>query len=151
MGDAPNERRVRVRADEWNEPLAFAQATRVGNQVWVAGQVAVDDDGTPVGVGDATAQAERVWRNLAQVLDAAGAGLRDVVQTTTYIVDRAYRDAATEARRRHLPGPDYPTNTLLIVDGLGRPEYLLEVSAVAVLRTQGQPPRSPSARGDAPR
>jgi enamine deaminase RidA (YjgF/YER057c/UK114 family) len=122
-----------VAAAEWNEPLAFAQATQVGNQVWIAGQVAVDGEGNPVGVGDAQVQADQVWANLANVLAAAGGELADLVATTTYIVDRAYRDAATDARRRWLAGTTYPTNTLLIVDGLGRPEYLLEISAVAVL------------------
>ena len=133
MTQRAERRRVRVHPGEWNEPLAFAQATRAGNQLWIAGQVAVDAEGSPVGVGDADAQAEQVWRNMGAVLAAAGGSLDDLVQTTTYIVDRAWRDAATAARRRHLSGPDYPTNTLLIVDGLGRPEYLIEVSAVAVL------------------
>jgi enamine deaminase RidA (YjgF/YER057c/UK114 family) len=109
----------------------------VGDQLWIAGQVAVDPDGSPVGVGDPDAQAERVWANLAAVLQAAGGGLNDLVATTTYIVDRAYRDAATAARRRWLEGTTYPTNTLVIVDALGRPEYLLEVSAVAVLARAG--------------
>jgi enamine deaminase RidA (YjgF/YER057c/UK114 family) len=129
--------RIRVHETEWNEPLAFAQATRVGDQLWIAGQVAVDAEGAPVGIGDAQRQAEQIWANLAQVLEAAGGGLDDIVSTTTYIVDRAYRDAATVARRRWLQGTTYPTNTLVIVDGLGRPEYLLEVSAVAVLGSGG--------------
>jgi enamine deaminase RidA (YjgF/YER057c/UK114 family) len=123
--------------NEWNEPLAFAQATRVGDQLWIAGQVAVDADGALVGIGDADRQAEQVWANLDAVLKAAGGGLDDLVATTTYVVDRAYRDAATDARRRWLQGTTYPTNTLVIVDGLGRPEYLLEVSAVAVLGSGG--------------
>ena len=135
--NAPAKRRIRVRDAEWNEPLAFAQATQVGGQLWVAGQVAVDGDGAPVGIGDAARQAEQVWANLATVLQAAGGGLGDLVSTTTYLVDRAYRDAATQARGRWLQGTTYPTNTLLIVDGLGRPEYLLEVSAVAVLGSGG--------------
>ena len=125
--------RIRVQTDEWNESLAFSQGVAVGDQLWIAGQVAVDDAGTPVGLGDPHAQAERIWRNLARVLEAAGGDLGDLVQTTTWIVDRAYRDAATEARKRHLAGPDYPTNTLVIIDGLGRPEYLIEISGVAVL------------------
>ena len=129
--------RVRVQETEWNEPLAFAQATRVGDQLWIAGQVAVDADGAPVGIGDPDRQAEQVWANLEAVLKAAGGGLDDLVATTTYIVDRAYRDAATDARRRWLEGTTYPTNTLVIIDGLGRPEYLLEVSAVAVLGSGG--------------
>jgi enamine deaminase RidA (YjgF/YER057c/UK114 family) len=134
---ARRKQRIRVHETEWNEPLAFAQATRVGDQLWIAGQVAVDADGAPVGIGDAERQAEQVWANLKAVLKAAGGGLADLVATNTYIVDRAYRDAATEARRRWLDGTTYPTNTLVIVDGLGRPEYLLEVSAVAVLGSGG--------------
>ena len=133
----PGKQRIRVGAAEWNEPLAFAQATRVGEQLWIAGQVAVDGDGAPVGIGDADTQAEQVWANLAHVLKVAGGGRDDLVSTTTYIVDRAYRDAATQVRGRWFQGTTYPTNTLLIVDGLGRPEYLLEVSAVAVLGSGG--------------
>ena len=133
FGDPPA-RRVRVAEREGNEPLAFSQAVRVGDQLWIAGQVAVAADGSPVGLGDADHQAEQVWRNLRHVLEAAGGRLDDLVATTTYITDRAFRDAATGARRRFLNGPDYPTNTLVIIDGLGRPEYLIEVSGIAVLR-----------------
>ena len=130
---APPKQRIRLSEEEWNEPLAYSQATRVGDQLWIAGQVAVDPNGDPVGLADPHKQAEQIWANLAGVLAAAGGGLDELVATTTYIVDRAYRDAATQARRRWLEGTTYPTNTLVIVDGLGRPEYLLEVSAVAVL------------------
>lgn len=133
MGSNQRPRRIRRFSEEWNEPLAFSQAVRAGNQLWIAGQVAVDEDGSPVGIGDGARQAEQVWRNLAGVLEAAGGSLDDLVSTTTWIVDRAYRDAATEARQRWLNGPDYPTNTLLIIDGLGRPEYLIEIAGVAIL------------------
>lgn len=143
MADRP--RRIRRFEQEWNEPLGFSQAVRAGNQLWIAGQVAVDDDGTPVGIGDAAAQAERIWHNLSQVLAAGGGSLGDLVATTTYIVDRAYRDAATAARNRWLTGPAWPTNTLVIVDGLGRPEYLIEISALAVLEPEpaARDPRPP--------
>lgn len=133
MGSNQRPRRIRRFSEEWNEPLAFSQAVRAGNQLWIAGQVAVDEDGSTVGIGDGARQAEQVWRNLAGVLEAAGGSLDDLVSTTTWIVDRAYRDAATEARQRWLNGPDYPTNTLLIIDGLGRPEYLIEIAGVAIL------------------
>jgi enamine deaminase RidA (YjgF/YER057c/UK114 family) len=136
MSSNQRPRRIRRFREEWNEPLAFSQAVRAGNQLWIAGQVAVDEHGTPVGIGNGARQAEQVWRNLAGVLETAGGGLDDLVSTTTWIVDRAYRDAATEARQRWLTGPDYPTNTLLIIDGLGRPEYLIEIAAVAILEEQ---------------
>lgn len=127
-------RRVRRFEREWNEPLAFSQAVRVGEQVWIAGQVAVDEEGAPVGAGDATAQAEQVWHHLSQTLAAAGGQLGDLVATTTYLVDRAHREVAATVRHRWLRGPDWPTNTLVIVDGLARAEFLIEIPAVAVLR-----------------
>jgi enamine deaminase RidA (YjgF/YER057c/UK114 family) len=133
----PGKQRVHIQETEWTEPRAFAQATRVGDQLWIAGQVAVDADGAPVGIGEADRQAEQVRANLEAALKAAGGGLGDLVATTTDIVDRADRDTATEARRRWLQGTTDPTNTRVIVDGLGRPEYLLEVSAVAALRSGG--------------
>lgn len=133
MADGSGKQRVRVADVEWNEPLAFSQVVRAGDQLWIAGQVAVDAAGAPVGVGDPAAQAEQIWRNLGHVLATAGGSLDDLVSTTTYITDRAYREAASEARKRHLTGPTWPTNTLVIIDGLGRPEYLIEVSGVAVL------------------
>ncbi len=66
MANPLEARRVRVDTDGWHEPLAFAQATRVGSQLWIAGQVAVEPDGTPVGIGDPGAHAERVWQNPAR-------------------------------------------------------------------------------------
>lgn len=128
-----DKQRIRLAEAEWNDPLAFSQAVRVGGQLWIAGQVAVDADGASVGIGDPAVQAERIWDNLERVLAAAGTDLDALVATTTYIVDRAYRDAATRVRARRLDGRTYPTNTLVIVAGLGRPEFLIEVSAVAVL------------------
>ncbi len=125
--------RIRRFDEEWNDAVAFSQAVRAGNQLWIAGQIPIDDDGATVGLGDPAAQAEQVWRNMAAVLDAAGGGLDDLVATTTWLTDRAWREPITEVRRQWLRGPTYPTNTLLIIDGLGRAEYLIEISAVAVL------------------
>lgn len=71
----PNQRPQRVRrfSEEWNESLAFSQAVRAGNQLWIAGRVAVDAHGTPVGIGDGAHQGEQVWRNLAGVLERPAA------------------------------------------------------------------------------
>jgi enamine deaminase RidA (YjgF/YER057c/UK114 family) len=133
MSIGNGKQRVRLSHDEWNEPLAFSQGVVVGNQLWIAGQVPVDRDGTSVGVDDPEAQAEAMFANLQAVLQAAGADLDDLVATTTYLVDRADRQIVTQARGAWLTGPAYPTNTLVIVAGLGRPEFRMEISGVAVL------------------
>jgi len=125
--------RIRRFDEEWNDAAAFSQAVRAGNQLWIAGQIPIDETGATVGLGDPAAQAEQVWRNMAAVLEAAGGDLGDLVATTTWLTDRAWREPITAVRRRWLQGPTYPTNTLVIIDGLARPEYLIEISAVAIL------------------
>jgi enamine deaminase RidA (YjgF/YER057c/UK114 family) len=111
-----------------------AEVTR-GRLIFVSGQVAQDASGNPVGAGDMKAQTRQVFENLKVALAGCGATYRDVVQLTSYIVDipkniEAYR----EVRQEYLSGlPQPPTSTTVGVSALVRPEYLLEVEAIAVL------------------
>jgi enamine deaminase RidA (YjgF/YER057c/UK114 family) len=100
--------------------------------VFVAGQVAQDAAGEVVGMGDFQAQASQVFDNLSRALASAGATLRDLVKITIYITDPRFRDPLREINRHYLP-TDQPTSTLLVVAGLARPEYLIEIDAVAAL------------------
>ncbi|MEW2399347.1 RidA family protein [Streptomyces sp. NPDC046862] len=104
-----------------------------GRQLWISGQVSMDADGAVVGAGDITRQAEQVFENLAAVLRAAGGDMSHVVSTTTYVTDRALLLPVNEVRSRYLTADPAPTSTLLVVAGLARPDFLLEISAVAVL------------------
>ena len=111
-----------------------AEVTR-GKLVFVSGQVAQDVNGNPVGAGDMKAQAKQVFENLKVALAAAGASEKDVVKLTSYVVDIArniepYREARQEAWG-NVPVP--PTSTTVGVSALVRPEYLLEVEAIAVV------------------
>jgi 2-iminobutanoate/2-iminopropanoate deaminase len=116
-------------------PFRYSYGIRTGNIVWIAGQVPRDGAGLLVGVGDIEAQAVQVFENVKAVVEAAGGTMDDVVQTTTYITDRPYREAVNEVRNRYFRGPLFPTATLLIISGLGVPEYLVEMEAIAVLRS----------------
>ena len=115
---------------------AYSNGVRVGDLVFVAGQVALDRDGRLVGPGDVAAQTRQVFHNIAQVLEAAGSSISRVVETTTYLVGREsihpFLEARTALFQELFPEGDYPANTLLIVDGLVREEFLVEVKAVAV-------------------
>ena len=117
----------------------YSQAirTRSSDLVFVAGQVAVDVDGNLVGEGDAGAQTRQVLENIGRVLTAAGASLSNVVEFTTYVVGRESSQPVIEARtglfREMFPDGDYPPNTLLVVDGLVKEEFLIEIKAVAVV------------------
>lgn len=112
-------------------------SVRPGRLVFVAGQLGLDADGKLAGPGDAAAQTRQALRNVGYVLAAAGGGFGDVVEFTTYVVGResvagfiAGRDAEFPAM---FPDGGYPPNTLLVVAGLVREEFLVEIKAVAAL------------------
>ena len=94
-------------------------------------------DGNSVGVGDMTAQTRQVFENLGGILESVGATFSNVVEFTTYVVGRdsvqGYIAGRTEVYPGIFPDGDYPPNTLLVVDGLVREEFLLEIKAVAAL------------------
>ncbi len=99
--------------------------------LFIAGQTAADRDGNVVGVGDIRAQARKAFENVGSVLKEAGLGFEHLVKTTVYLTDRSYRDEYNRVRTEILPKADRPTSTLLIISGLARPEYLIEIEAVA--------------------
>jgi reactive intermediate/imine deaminase len=100
--------------------------------IYIAGQVAVDRDGTVVGVADMKAQAEQVFRNLGAALAAAGAGFADVVKMTIYVTDMAQAPGVREVRARYF-GPSVPASTLVQVAALARPELMIEIEVVAAV------------------
>lgn len=109
----------------------YNKGMRVGNVVFVSGQVPWNQAGEVVGIGDIEAQATQVFENMRIVLEAAGASFSDVVSTTTYLTNVLYRPAVNEARQRY--GLTNTTNTSIIVSSLVMPEFLLEVRAIAVV------------------
>jgi 2-iminobutanoate/2-iminopropanoate deaminase len=117
--------------------FCYSYGVRCDSHLWIAGQVALRD-GQLVGEGDIALQARTVFENLELVVTAAGGSLDDLVETTTYMTDRSYSAAINAARAKVLRGPVKPTSTLLVVAGLARPEFLVEVSAVAVLGHRSQ-------------
>jgi enamine deaminase RidA (YjgF/YER057c/UK114 family) len=105
-----------------------------GRTVYIAGQVAVDSTNAIVGQGDFRAQAERVFANLRIALASVGATYSDLVKTTTFITDVSNSVALREIRTKYLDPARPPANSLIPVPALARPELLLEIEAVAVLR-----------------
>ena len=107
-------------------------AVRAGDHVYLRGQTAMDLDGKIVGVGDAAAQTENAMQCAKILLEEAGARLEDVVKITIYITDRANREAVYRVVGKWLRGV-YPVSTGLIVQGLAKLEYLMEIDIVAVI------------------
>ncbi|MCO4694345.1 RidA family protein [Streptomyces sp. RO-S4] len=107
--------------------------TGTGRLVAVSGQLALDEDGALVGEGDAGAQARQVFENLRRCLAAAGATFDDVVKLTYFVTDMAHMPAVRAARAAHLPDDRLPAASAVQVAALVRPEFLLEVEALAVV------------------
>jgi enamine deaminase RidA (YjgF/YER057c/UK114 family) len=106
-----------------------------GELAFIAGQVAVDRSGNSVGVGDLAAQVNQVFANLGDILKDLGADFEQVVQLTTYLTSAesipTFMSARSALFPRLFPGGAYPPNTLLVIDRLVKPEFLIEVAAIA--------------------
>ena len=103
-----------------------------GNHIFLRGQTAMDLDGHIVGIGDAAAQAENAMACTKILLEEAGSKLEDICKITIYITDRAYREPVYRVVGKWLKGV-YPVSTGLIVNGLAKPEYLMEIDVEAVI------------------
>lgn len=113
---------------------SYSNLARVDDLVFVAGQVGLDAESRLAGpaVAEQTTQA---YENVRTILASEGGSLRDVVRFVSYLISPA--DVAEFYRARHdyfttaFPDGAYPPNTLLIVAGLVRPEFRVEIDATA--------------------
>ena len=136
---AGTERQV-INTDKAPQPLgAYSQAIRVkgGELLYIAGQVGVDKDGNLPGDGGMAAQVRQTYENIGGILESVGASFSDVVEFTTYVVGRSsvqpFMAARADVFPSLYPDGDYPPNTLLVIEGLVREEFLVEIKAVAAL------------------
>jgi 2-iminobutanoate/2-iminopropanoate deaminase len=104
-----------------------------GTPVFIAGQVANDKSGAVVGKGDFRAQTKQVFENLKTAVEAAGGTMSDVAKITIYVTDLSQIAALREIRQQYFTG-NLPASTLVQVVSLARPEYLLEIEAIAGVR-----------------
>ena len=115
--------------------VAIATGSRL---VFIAGQVARDATGNAVGAGDLAAQTERVFRNVAIAVEAAGGRFADIAKLNVYVVDwspekmAALGEGAFRAAAVADVDPLKPI-TLIGVAALGEPDLLIEIEATAVL------------------
>ena len=104
-----------------------------GRMVFVRGQIGQDlDTCESVAVGDAAGQAEKAMANIAMLLEEAGSKLEHVCKITIYLVDPRYREPVYRTVGRWLKGV-HPVSTGIVVSALARPEWLVEIDAIAVI------------------
>ena len=104
-----------------------------GTMVFVRGQIGQDlDTSASVAIGDVAGQTEQAMANIKMLLDEAGSSLDHVCKITIYIVDPRYREAVYRVVGKWLKGV-FPVSTGIVVSALARPEWLVEIDAIAVI------------------
>jgi enamine deaminase RidA (YjgF/YER057c/UK114 family) len=109
-------------------PAVLSEGSRI---LTISGQIADDEDGRIVGIGDAEEQARQCLRNVDALLEAAGASRRDIVRIGVFLTDMRDRDAVARARSDYF-GEHKPASTLVEVTALVSPELKVEIEATAM-------------------
>jgi len=115
----------------------LCQVVRAGNILFLRGQVGTDFDGKLVGLGDAEAQTDQALRNVQQLLEESGSCLEHICKITIYLIDRGYRDPVYRTVGKWLKGV-FPVSTGVVVAGLAKPEWLMEIDVIAVFPEEGK-------------
>jgi enamine deaminase RidA (YjgF/YER057c/UK114 family) len=126
--------------DTMAKPTAgYSQVAEVneGKIVYIAGQVAIDQAGNLVGKDDFRAQVQQVFENLKAAVEASGGNFTNIIKLNYYCaesVDPAQMPIVREIRDKYVNTANPPTSTFVVVKRLVRPEWLIEVDAVAAVK-----------------
>ncbi|WP_326523431.1 RidA family protein [Sphingomonas sp.] len=116
--------------------IGFSRAVRIDNRILVSGTAPVEDDGAST-TGDAEAQAERCLAVIVRAIEQLGGSAEDVVRTRLYLVDPGDADGVGRAHGRWF-GDVRPASTMVVVAGLLRPEWRVEIEAEAEVDAAAQ-------------
>lgn len=107
-----------------------------GTMVFLRGQCPQNlDDARNVGGADPVRQTRKVMENIKKLVKESGAKMEHIVKITVYLTDIRHREAVYRIMGQYLKGV-YPASTGLVVQSLARPEWLVEIDAIAVIPEQ---------------
>jgi len=118
---------------KWDDNFPLSQGLKIGNFLFLSGQVSVDSEGRVVGKGDLKTQTRQVFENMKTVLEKAGATFDNIVKMTTYFTTDIHNYEDYFAVRREYFKGSNPASTGVQVAALAFEGLMLEVEAIAYL------------------
>jgi 2-iminobutanoate/2-iminopropanoate deaminase len=119
-----------------HKPMGYSHIAKVsgGKLVFISGQVALDSKGELVGRDHYAAQTKQIFENMKIALAEAGGMLKDLIKLNYYCLDLSLMGEVRAVRNIYLDRENYPVSTAVGVKQLVRPEFLVEIEAVAIVR-----------------
>ena len=131
--------KIQISSDKLRQPNGvFSHATAIeaaGRFVFISGMTARKTDGSIAGIGDVTAQTKQVCENLKAAVEAAGGTLDDVCRVDVYVRNMEHFDMIHKVRAQYFK-PPLPASTMVEINKMTSPDYLIEINAIAVLPTR---------------
>jgi 2-iminobutanoate/2-iminopropanoate deaminase len=122
-----------------HRPFGYAHAIQIDNTLYISGQIPLDQEMKVVGKNDIATQTEWVYENLKKVVEDAGGTMTHIVMMNIYCTDIEAFDKETRHLRKKYFGDYYPAVTAVEVKRLYRPDFMIEIEAVAVLDSESKP------------
>ena len=119
----------------WEKEYGYAQAVKVGDTIYLSGQVSHDDRGNIVGLRDMEAQMRQAYTNIQKLLAQYGATIDNVVDEVLFVTDMdAAFAAAVKCRPEIFSGTPVVASTIVQIQRLAFPELMIEIRCVAKLK-----------------
>jgi reactive intermediate/imine deaminase len=128
--------KVQISSPKLRQPSGvFSHATAIeaaGRMVFISGMTARRPDGTIAGIGDIAEQTRQVCENVKAAVEAAGGTLDDICRVDVFVRNMEHFDAIHKVRAQYFK-PPLPASTMVEVCKMTSPDYLIEISAIAVI------------------
>jgi 2-iminobutanoate/2-iminopropanoate deaminase len=116
----------------WEKEYGYAQAVRVGDTIYVSGQVSHDDTGNIVGGGEMEIQMRQAYANIQKLLAKYGATIENIVDEILFVTDMdAAFAAAAKCRQEIFSGTPVIASTIVQIQRLAFPDLMIEIRCVA--------------------
>ncbi|HEX7142759.1 MAG TPA: Rid family hydrolase [Nitrososphaeraceae archaeon] len=120
----------------WEKEYGYSQAVKVRDTIYLSGQVSHDDEGNIVGLKDMETQMRQAYANIKKVLAQYGATMDNIVDEVLFVTDmKSAFAAAVKCRREIFSSTPIVASTIVQINGLAFPEFMIEIKCVAKLET----------------